>query len=246
MMSPISTIKTYLIKETDAGGGNMVYSLADGKLGDIKTFPNIGGAAEMIESTTLSNQKQTFIKGVQSQDVLEFAMNYDATVFATLAGLSAETNYELWFGEYGQYGKFQITGESDVWINAGGVNNVVEMMFDIFPTDESSKIARVVDIAGTYGVSYVIVAGEPVMDFSSATKQTGTNSFYVNVLRSYKPHLNDWDSAFAEASGWYTVDVDDYINLDGLVSAGDQILVAEVNTSNKIVRGALYTIPAEA
>ena len=124
--------------------------------------------------------------------------------FATLAGLSAETNYQLWFGEYGQYGKFQITGESNVWINAGGVNNVVEMMFDIFPTDESSKIARVVDIAGTYGVSYEIVAGEPVMDFSSATKQTGTNEFYVNVLRSYKPHLNDWDSAFAEASGWYT------------------------------------------
>ena len=36
------------------------------KLVDIKDFPDLGGAPELLETTTLSDSSQTFINGVQS------------------------------------------------------------------------------------------------------------------------------------------------------------------------------------
>lgn len=46
------------------------------KLVDIKDFPDLGGAPEMLETTTLSDGAQTYIPGIQSQDALEFTANY--------------------------------------------------------------------------------------------------------------------------------------------------------------------------
>ena len=46
------------------------------KLIDIKDFPDLGGAPEMLETTTLSDSMQTYIEGIQSADALEFSANY--------------------------------------------------------------------------------------------------------------------------------------------------------------------------
>ncbi|HHZ02043.1 MAG TPA: phage tail protein, partial [Tissierellia bacterium] len=43
---------------------------------DIKNFPDLGGAPEMLETTTLSDDTQTYILGIQSLDALEFTANY--------------------------------------------------------------------------------------------------------------------------------------------------------------------------
>ena len=40
------------------------------KLIDIKDFPDLGGAPEMLETTTLSDSMQTYIPGIQTLDAL--------------------------------------------------------------------------------------------------------------------------------------------------------------------------------
>ena len=69
------------------------------KLVDIKDFPDLGGAPEMLETTTLSDSMQTFIEGIQSQDALEFNINYDLDTYKTLNALRGkEEEYAVWFG----------------------------------------------------------------------------------------------------------------------------------------------------
>ena len=63
----ISTYKVFLMKSTDG----TTYE----KLIDIKDFPDLGGAPEMLETTTLTDGMQTYIPGIQSLDAMEFNAN---------------------------------------------------------------------------------------------------------------------------------------------------------------------------
>ena len=53
-----SSYKTFLMQKK-----NTAYE----KLVDIKSFPDLGGAPELLETTTLSDSMQTYIEGIQSQ-----------------------------------------------------------------------------------------------------------------------------------------------------------------------------------
>ena len=87
----ISTYGVYLMHKESGG----TYS----KLIDIKDFPDLGGAPEMLETTTLSDSMQTFIEGIQSSDALEFTCNYTKEDFATLNALKGkEEGYAVYFG----------------------------------------------------------------------------------------------------------------------------------------------------
>ena len=55
----ISTYKVFLMKKADSGE-------QWSKLIDIKEFPDLGGEPEMLETTTLSDNMQTYIAGIQS------------------------------------------------------------------------------------------------------------------------------------------------------------------------------------
>ena len=68
----ISTYGIYLMHKV---------SDAYAKLIDIKDFPDLGGAPEMLETTTLSDSMQTYIPGIQSLDGLEFTANYTKSDF---------------------------------------------------------------------------------------------------------------------------------------------------------------------
>ena len=57
------------------------------KLIDIKDFPDLGGAPEMLETTTLSDSMQTYIEGIQSADALEFTANYTKEDYTKLNAL---------------------------------------------------------------------------------------------------------------------------------------------------------------
>ena len=74
----ISTYKIFLMKKS---------SPAYEKLIDIKDFPDLGGAPEMLETTTLSDNMQTYIPGIQSLDALEFTANYTKEDFTKLKAL---------------------------------------------------------------------------------------------------------------------------------------------------------------
>ena len=105
------------------------------KLIDIKDFPDLGGAPEMLETTTLSDSMQTFIEGIQSSDALEFTCNYSKDDYTTLNALkSKEEDYAVYFGEEGTNGKFTFKGYLSARVSGGGVNEVVGMTVSIAPS----------------------------------------------------------------------------------------------------------------
>lgn len=133
----ISTYKVFLMKK---GSSDDTWS----KLVDIKEFPDLGGEPEMLETTTLSDNMQTYIAGIQSLDGLTFTANYDKEDFQTLKALEGKENdYAVWFGGTGDAGsltpdgsngKFSFKGQISVFPVGGGVNEVVDMSITIAPS----------------------------------------------------------------------------------------------------------------
>lgn len=133
----ISTYKIFLMKKASTGD---TYE----KVIDIKDFPDLGGAPEMLETTTLSDKMQTYIPGIQSLDALEFTANYTKTDFTKLKALEGkEESYAVWFGgegtggvltPTGSDGKFEFKGQLSAFPVGGGVNEVVDMTVTIAPS----------------------------------------------------------------------------------------------------------------
>ena len=129
----ISTYGIFLMKGTKGTGDAINYE----KLIDIKDFPDLGGAPEMLETTTLSDAMQTYIEGIQSADALAFTANYTKADFATCNELKGiKTPYAVFFGDAGTNGKFEFEGYLSARVNGGGVNEVVGMTISIAPATE--------------------------------------------------------------------------------------------------------------
>lgn len=130
----ISTYKTYLMSK-DAS----TYT----KLLDIKDFPDLGGAPEMIDVTTLSDSMTTYIMGIQSADALEFTANYTKAEFDKLKLIEGQDKeFAVFFGENGEDGKYGFGGQLAVYIVGGSVNAAVDMKISIAPT---TPIAAITD-----------------------------------------------------------------------------------------------------
>lgn len=107
------------------------------KLVDIKDFPDLGGAPEMLETTTLSDGMQTYIEGIQSADALEFTANYTQGDYVKCNALKGKKeSFAVYFGEEGENGKFSFDGYLSARVNGGGVNEVVGMTISIAPATE--------------------------------------------------------------------------------------------------------------
>ena len=106
------------------------------KLVDIKDFPDLGGAPEMLETTTLSDPMQTYIEGIQSSDALEFTANYTKAEYDKLVALKGKDEaYAVYFNESETDGsEFYFSGYLSVRVNGGGVNEVVGMTISIAPS----------------------------------------------------------------------------------------------------------------
>lgn len=140
----ISTYKIFLMMMQDSGS---TYA----KLVDIKDFPDLGGAPEMLETTTLSDKMQTYIPGIQSLDALEFTANYTKTDFGKLKALEGQTKkFAVWMGATesggtltpsGSDGKFEFEGQLSVFPVGGGVNEVVDMTITIAPSTPITSAA---------------------------------------------------------------------------------------------------------
>lgn len=130
----ISTYKIFLMKKNAD-----TYE----KLIDIKSFPDLGGSPENLETTTLSDGMQTYIPGIQSLDALEFEANYTKEDYTKLKAMEGEPgDYAVWFGgtvtggvatPTGEHGKFEFKGSLSVFPTGGGVNEVVGMTISIAP-----------------------------------------------------------------------------------------------------------------
>lgn len=133
----ISTYKVFLMHAASSGS---TYT----KLVDIKSFPDLGGDPEMLETTTLSDHMQTFIPGIMSMDALSFEGNYTKGEYKKLLALKGKSEkYAVWFGgtgegstltPTGEDGKFKFTGALNVYPTGGGPNEVIGLNISIAPS----------------------------------------------------------------------------------------------------------------
>jgi hypothetical protein len=132
----INTYKVFLMKK----GTGSTYE----KLIDIKEFPDLGGAPELLETTTCSDSMQTYIPGIKTNTSMEFTANYTLADYKKLKALEGtDTQFAVWFGgtetggtvtATGSDGKFVFNGSLAVYTVGGGVNEVVEMKINIAPS----------------------------------------------------------------------------------------------------------------
>ena len=132
----ISSYKVFLM--TSSNGSTYT------KLVDIKEFPDLGGAPEMLDTTTLSDGARTYIPGIQETESMTFTANYTKADFTALEALkSTESYYAVWFGASGaqgsenpdgHMGKFEWSGDISAGISGGGVNEAVGMTVNCTPS----------------------------------------------------------------------------------------------------------------
>lgn len=133
----ISTYKVFLMYKAEGADS---YS----KLCDIKSYPDLGGTPELLDTTTLTNKSRTGIPGIFENDSLDFTANYDKADFGRIKALEQkQMSFAVWFGgtesgetvtPTGDNGKFNFDGELTVYAGGGGVNEVVDMTISITPS----------------------------------------------------------------------------------------------------------------
>ena len=131
-----STINTVLKTCATSSG---TYS----QLCKIKSYPDLGGAPEQIETTDLEDTFQTFVPGVQSMESMEFTCNYNPTDYAAVlasATSTADIFYHLEFGEGGADGIFAWSGKHSVRVTGAEVNAVREMVITVIPSSAITKV----------------------------------------------------------------------------------------------------------
>ena len=98
----------------------------------IKDFPSLLGKRSSLETTTLSDDAQTFIAGIRQQsESFDFLANYDAAVYSALSALTESQKWELSFSDGSKY---TWDGTVSVSINEGSVDSVVEMTISVIPS----------------------------------------------------------------------------------------------------------------
>ena len=94
------------------------------KVIDIKDFPDMLGAPEQLETTTLSDAAQTFIGGIRQTSDLTFTYNYTKEDFTKLeADAGKALHYALIFSDGS---KFTWEGQHSSGLPGKGVNEVIE------------------------------------------------------------------------------------------------------------------------
>ena len=97
----------------------------------IKSFPSLLGKRNSLETTTLSDDAQTFIPGIRAQsEGFEFTANYDAEVYAEMNAVEGVQKCELTFADKSGY---TWDGYLSASVNEGSVVAVLEMTITIIP-----------------------------------------------------------------------------------------------------------------
>lgn len=127
----VSTIGTILETSTDGTAWE--------KLCKIKSYPQLGGAPDQLETTDMEDDSQTFEPGVQSMDAMEFTANYTLAAYtAVKAKAGTALKYRLKMGKDGVDGVATWDGQHSVHINEGAVNAIREMTITVSPSTKIS------------------------------------------------------------------------------------------------------------
>ena len=131
----VSTYKSFLMVKNASSWEKLV---------DIKSYPDLGGAPELLEATTLSDPMTVNILGIQTLEALEFECNYTLADYTKLKEMEGtDKEFAVWLGgtevggkvtPTGDDGKFAFGGQLSVYVNGGGVNEVRNMTVSIAAT----------------------------------------------------------------------------------------------------------------
>ena len=149
-----STYGTYSKVKPKAGSGSSTtYEI----LCPITDFPDLGGEPEMLQTTTLGDKAHTYIEGIQSMDALTFTTNlYFGDESTKGSFLYIKKNYDSTSDSHefaidfvkdptgtGKAGEAEggtvllrakWTGQLSIWVNGGGVDEVVSCTISISPS----------------------------------------------------------------------------------------------------------------
>ena len=111
--------------------GTSANSLAE--LCKIKSYPQLNGEREQIETTDLTDTSQTFVPGVQSVESMQFNANFTLTTYQSLkTNALTDGFFELDFASAGAKATWE--GQYDVYVQEGEVNGLVEMTIVVYPS----------------------------------------------------------------------------------------------------------------
>ena len=148
-----STYGTYLKVKPKSSGSTTSYEI----LCPITDFPDLGGEPEMLQTTTLGDKAHTYIEGIQSMDALTFTTNlYFGDENTKGSFLYIKKNYDSTSDSHefaidfvkdptgsGKAGEAEggtvllrasWTGQLSIWVNGGGVDEVVGCTISISPS----------------------------------------------------------------------------------------------------------------
>ena len=101
----------------------------------IKTFPQLGGERERIETTDLRDTQHTYVPGVQEVPTISFEANFTIDKYLEMQSKAMIPGYfELHFGKHGGGAMWQ--GKFDTFVNEGEVNGLVECTVVVYPATE--------------------------------------------------------------------------------------------------------------
>ena len=118
-----STINSFLMHWTSTTQPTSITGAE--KVVDIKSYPDLGGAPEQVESTTLSDDVQTFVRGVQSIDNFDFTANYTKASYKKLKELEKKGEGEWWGVALGADASGAPDGHDGIIVWKGGLTAYV-------------------------------------------------------------------------------------------------------------------------
>lgn len=143
-MGKVNSVGVFLMKGTGSSG-SVTYS----KLVDITDFPDMGGAPETLDGTTLSDEMEMQEEGIIKLGALEFTtfLDADATDYESLVALKGtETQFALYIGKNasgapdGHVMKLGWKGKLSCWIVGAGVNELIKVKISIARTTAVTEI----------------------------------------------------------------------------------------------------------
>ena len=148
--TPIATFDSFLVHFTKATARPTATDVATSsnfeKVGDIINFPDMGGAPETIDVTTLTDHRKRNINGVQDSKALEFEFNYTKALSTKLTGLEKKGEAEWYALVIGADASGNHDGHNGVFTWQGGVSHYVE----------SGKVNDAVKIKATFSTASAV------------------------------------------------------------------------------------------
>jgi hypothetical protein len=107
----------------------------------IKSYPALNGVPDALETTDLQDFFQTFTRGVEQVESMEFTSNYTPEEYASVMqdAWRPDMYYQLDMGVNGYQGRFKWQGSHSVRLVSSEVNGVVEMVITVIPTTRIEK-----------------------------------------------------------------------------------------------------------